>query len=147
MKVIELINKEFWDVIFSDFDLGEYSHDAVIEYAATGIEIDLQMGYIFFENEAEDTDVVIHSSSARLNKVIGLNGGEFVQYELDDDDIVIAFALPLTANSEVIWKNKINEQFSPLISSERIFLLAAQILLNQSAAAIVSSVLKEMGEF
>jgi len=27
MKVIELINKKFWDMIFSDFDLGAYSGD------------------------------------------------------------------------------------------------------------------------
>jgi hypothetical protein len=147
MKVIELINKEFWHVIFSDFDLGEYSDDAVIEYAAIGIDIDLQMGCNVFENEAEDADIVIHSSSARLNQGIGINGEECVQYELDDDDIVVAFALPLTAESEVIWKNKLDEQFSPLMSTDRVALLVAKILLNQSAAAIVSSVLKEMGEF
>jgi hypothetical protein len=45
-------------------------------------------------------------------------------YELDDDDI--AFALPLTAASEVICKNKLDEQFSPLMSTDRVALLAAQ---------------------
>jgi hypothetical protein len=45
---------------------------------------------------------------------------------LDDDDIVVAFALPLTAASEVICKNKLDEQFSPLMSTDRVALLAAQ---------------------
>ncbi|MEN9656760.1 MAG: hypothetical protein RL571_225 [Pseudomonadota bacterium] len=49
MKVIELINKEFLDMIFSDFDLGAYSDDVVIECAAIGIDLDLQMGFNFLK--------------------------------------------------------------------------------------------------
>jgi hypothetical protein len=44
-------------------------------------------------------------------------------------------------------EKKLDEQFSPLMSTDRVALLAARTLLNQSAAAIVSSVLKEMGDF
>ncbi|MFC7420789.1 hypothetical protein ACFQNF_13010 [Iodobacter arcticus] len=147
MKAFELVNKEFWVGLLANFDLGEYSEEFVIEYSALSMSLDAQMGMMFFEADHNEPDVKISSSSAKLKTITDPNHSSLVEYAFDEDDLMLAFVLPLTIESEVFWKNKENEQYHKLTSSDRMALVAAQIILNQSASAVVASELKEMGEF
>ncbi|MEJ2794946.1 hypothetical protein WAE56_16175 [Iodobacter sp. LRB] len=147
MKAFELIEKEFWEDLLASFDLGEYSEEFVIEYSAIGMNLDAQMGMAFFEADHHEPDVKINSSSAKLKTITDSNQTTMVEYAFDDDDLMLAFVQPLTPASEVFWKSKSDDQYHALAASDRMALIAAQIVLNQAAASIVASELKEMGEF
>lgn len=147
MKAFELIEKEFWEDLLASFDLGEYSEEFVIEYSAIGMNLDAQMGMAFFEADHHEPDVKISSSSAKMKTITDSNQATLVEYAFDDDDLMLAFVQPLTPESEVFWKNKSDDQYHAITVSDRMALIAAQIVLNQAAASIVASELKEMGEF
>ncbi|NHQ84570.1 hypothetical protein HA050_00345 [Iodobacter sp. HSC-16F04] len=147
MKAFELIEKEFWEDLLASFDLGEYSEEFVIEYSAIGMNLDAQMGMAFFEADHHEPDVKISSSSAKMKTITDSNQATLVEYAFDDDDLMLAFVQPLTPESEVFWKNKSDDQYHAITASDRMALIAAQIVLNQAAASIVASELKEMGEF
>lgn len=146
-KAFELVDKVFWKDLLANFDLGEYSEEFVIEYSAEGMSLDAQMGIAFVEAEHNDPDVKISSSSAKLKTITDSNQTTLVEYAFDDDDLMLAFVQPLTTESEVFWKSKSDDQYHALTASDRMALIAAQIVLNQAAASIVASELKEMGEF
>ncbi|STQ89620.1 hypothetical protein [Iodobacter fluviatilis] len=147
MKAFELIEKAFWEDLLASFDLGEYSEEFVIEYSAIGMNLDAQMGTAFFEAEHHEPDVKISSSSAKLKTITDSNQATLVEYAFDDDDLMLAFVQPLMPESEVFWKRKSDHQYHEITAFDRMALIAAQIVLNQAAASIVASELKEMGEF
>jgi hypothetical protein len=146
MKASELVEKEFWEELLANFELGEYSEEFVIEYSALGMTFDAQMGMTFFEADHNAEDVKILSSSAKLKIIKDSNHASLVEYVFDEDDLMLAFAQPLATESEVFWKNKADDQYHALSFSDRMAFIAAQIVLNQAAASIVANELKEMGE-